>query len=118
VNDNWANDAGAALSPQAPADQRENITFAGSGYPLCGLTFDMVYAGINDEAGETAPVTGASPTVAGPVIGITNDSLRTLYSYMGYVFSPAGQANLDKQTYDELPAAWLSTLRAGFQNNY
>jgi hypothetical protein len=118
VNDNWANDAGAALSPQAPADQKENIAFAGAGYPACGLTFDMVHAGINDEAGEPTPVTGASTTVAGPVIGITNDALRTLYSFFTYAFSPLGQSYLDKQTYDELPAAWLTPLRQGFQNNY
>jgi hypothetical protein len=118
VNDNWANDAGAALSPQAPADQKENIAFAGSGYPACGLTFDMVYAGINDETGEAAPVTGASTTVAGPVIGITNDALQTLYSFFTYAYSPLGQSYLAKQTYDALPASWLTAIRSGFQNNY
>jgi hypothetical protein len=178
---NWANDA----SPQ-----KSNITYLGSGYPNCGLTFDLVYTGMDNESGEskstttdvaqtlpasggvltvvangavpfpssgtlsvpsdtgtqtlnytgktassftgvtggsgnvaagaalTGVVTGATQTVAGPFIGLTNNQLRTLYSFFTYVFSPLGQSYLDKQTYDELPAAWLPTLRNGFQFNY
>jgi hypothetical protein len=49
---------------------------------------------------------------------LTNDQLRTQYSFFTYVFSPLGQSYIDKQTYDELPATWLPVLRAGFQNNY
>jgi hypothetical protein len=63
-------------------------------------------------------VTGACETVAGPFIGTRNNQLRTLYAFFTYVFSPLGQSYLDKQTYDELPAAWLPTLRAGFQDNF
>lgn len=121
TNDNWANDAGAPATvggTGSPNEQKENITFSGSGYPACGLTFDFVYTGTNDETGEATPVTGASTTVAGPYVGMTNDQLRTLYSYFTYVFSPLGQSTLPTQTYDQLPATWLPTLLSGFQDNF
>jgi ABC-type phosphate transport system substrate-binding protein len=109
--DNYASD-------QTVANNHENITYSGPGYPVCGLTFDLVYTGMHNETGEAAPVTGASLTVQGPEIGTTNDQLRTLYSFFTYVFSPLGQSYLDQATYDELPGAWLLPLRQGFQNNF
>jgi len=101
---NWANDSGADTNNQTL--QKENITFVGSGYSNCGLTFDMVYTGMSNESG------------GGPVEGLTNDQRRTLYSFFTYVFSPLGQSHLDSQTYDELPALWLPQLLSGFQSNY
>lgn len=120
---NWAND-------QPAASNKTDIAFAGSGYPACGLTFDFVYTGMKNETGEVAGsagtpgctggsvVTGSCQTVAGPMIGTTNDQLRTLYSFFTYVFSPLGQSNLDQATYDELPAAWLPQLTKGYQSNF
>lgn len=115
VDDNWANDSGADIATQSL--QFENITDLGTGYPVCGLTFDFVYTGMSNETGEVNP-TGSTTTVNGPMIGTKNDQLRTLYSFWTYAFSPLGQSYLDAQTYDELPAAWLPTLRSGFQSNY
>jgi len=126
---NWTNTG----TPTSPGKQ--DIAFQGSGYPACGLTFDLVYSLVNNESGEaTNPqgagcvITGTTPngacqTVAGPVAGMTNDQLRTLYSYFTYVFSPLAQngtagAYLPNQTLDPLPAGWLANLTNGYQQNF
>jgi hypothetical protein len=71
-------------------------------------------------------VNGACQTVDDSVSGITNDQLRTVYSYFTYMFSPLGQdeaalgatnGNLQNQTLDPLPAAWLPFLEQGYQQN-
>src|SRR5262249_50705083 len=55
----------------------------------------------------TVGITGGCLTSTGtasgitPEVGLTNDQMRTLYSFMTYVFSPLGQANLAGQTYDQ-----------------
>jgi ABC-type phosphate transport system substrate-binding protein len=67
--------------------------------------------------GACQTTTGATSTIT-PEVGLTNDQMRTLYSYMTYVLSPLGQANLASQTYDQLPGAWLGLEVAGFQNNF
>lgn len=67
--------------------------------------------------GACLTATGSASTIT-PEIGMTNDQMRTLYSYMTYVLSPLGQANLASQTYDQLPGGWLSLLAQGFQNNF
>jgi ABC-type phosphate transport system substrate-binding protein len=203
----WENDPTGPLQP-------EKIAFNGSGYPACGLTFDLVQSKIhNGETGEvasptagtftpgcqipaesttltgaqtlpeatvtvastagfptagtlnvggqtvtytgvttttftgaaggtgtiadgssvtlvstTAPSTSARPgvngacqTVAGttsPVVGATDDQLRTLYSYFTYALSPLGQSYLAGQTLDQLPAQWLTFEQQGFQQNF
>jgi len=75
----------------------------------------------------TPGINGACQTTADSVSGITNDQLRTLYSYFTYMFSPLGQdqgtggasnLNLQNQTLDPLPAGWLQYLEAGFQGNF
>jgi hypothetical protein len=63
-------------------------------------------------------VMGQCQSVQGPMAGATNDQLRTLYSFYSYVFSPLGQSYLGQATYDQLPAAWLSKLITGYQQNY
>jgi hypothetical protein len=66
-------------------------------------------------------VNGACQTVAGatsPIVGATNDQLRTLYSYFTYALSPLGQSYLGGQTLDQLPAQWLTLEQEGFQQNY
>jgi hypothetical protein len=72
----------------------------------------------------TVGITGgcltSTGTVSGitPEVGLTNDQMRTLYSFMTYVLSPLGQANLASQTYDQLPGVWLGLETQGFQNNF
>lgn len=78
-------------------------------------------------ATSSAPgVNGACQTQKDSVSGITNDQLRTLYSYFTYVLSPLGQdlaaegatnAKLGSQTLDPLPATWLPAIEQGFQQN-
>lgn len=66
-------------------------------------------------------VNGACQTVAGttsPIVGATDDQLRTLYAYFTYVLSPLGQSYLGGQTLDQLPATWLGFEQAGFQQNF
>jgi ABC-type phosphate transport system substrate-binding protein len=72
----------------------------------------------------TVGITGgcltSTGTVSGitPEVGLTNDQMRTLYSFMTYVLSPLGQANLASQTYDQLPGVWLGLETQGLQNNF
>jgi hypothetical protein len=54
----------------------------------------------------------------GPVQGLNENQRRTLYTLFGYVFTPAAQAKLNNTGYDQLPAAWLATLRSGFTTNF
>ena len=75
----------------------------GSGYPICGLTWDLVYAGLDNRSGSSA------------IAGLSADQRRTLYSYFTYVFSPGAQSLLGPAGYAALPSAWLPKLRAGFQ---
>jgi hypothetical protein len=125
---NWTNTG----TPAAPGKQ--DIADSGTGYPACGLTFDLIYEN-QSEAGEVAGasgtagctgstvITGACQTVGGPMAGVTNDQLRTMYSYFSYMFSPLAQntaagAYLPAQTLDPLPGAWLSNLLGGVQQNF
>jgi ABC-type phosphate transport system substrate-binding protein len=116
---NWASDA----TPNV-----ENLTYAGAGYPLCALTFDMLYVGINPFPA-TAGATGATLTTTGPVQGLTFDQLRTEWDFFALMLSPLGQngvqiqgaaasSGLNSQTYDTLPSTWLDLLRQGFQSNF
>jgi hypothetical protein len=126
----WSN-TGTAAAPGA-----QDVADSGTGYPACGITFDLVYTGqseANEVAGASGTagctgstvITGACQTVTGPLAGVTNDQLRTMYSYFTYMFSPlaqntAGSASgyLNVQTLDPLPGAWLPLLVSGFQNNF
>jgi ABC-type phosphate transport system substrate-binding protein len=74
----------------------------------------------------TPGINGVCQTYDDSVSGMTNDQLRTVYSYFSYMFSPLGMdetnegatnGNLQAQTLDPLPAAWLPTLEEGFQQN-
>lgn len=98
--DNWAIDG--------PVGNRGDITFRGTGYPICGLTFAFVYTGLNNGA------------VANAISRLTANQRRTLYSYMSYILSSGGQARLtiNNVNYQSMPTALRDTLRTGFQNNY
>ncbi len=94
---NWANNA-------EPSE--ENVTDRGSKYPICGLTFDLVYSGLSGEK---------SPNAITP---LTADQRRTLYSYFTFVLSSTAQNLLTNIDYAPVPAAWLQELREGFQENF
>jgi ABC-type phosphate transport system substrate-binding protein len=52
ATDDWAN-------TQTGTNQKTDVAYTGAGYPVCGLTFDLVFDGMHNETGETA-----SPAVA------------------------------------------------------
>jgi ABC-type phosphate transport system substrate-binding protein len=101
--DNWALD-GTGNAGRSYTD----LTFQGGGYPICGLTYDMVYTGLSSSSG------GAD----NPISRLTNDQRRTLYTYMTYILSPPAQARLTTIGYDQLPSAWLPNERQGFVGNF
>jgi hypothetical protein len=96
-NDNWAVDA---------TPVHGDLTFQGSQYPACGLTYMLVYAGTSS----TGPTS--------PIARLTADQRRTLGAYGAYVLSSMGQDRLSSGYFTSLPPEWLSKLRAGFQANY
>ncbi len=92
----WASDA-------SPNEQ--NVTDRGGKYPICGLTWDLVFSGLSN----------TTTSAIGP---LTADQRRTLYSYFTFVLSSAGQNALGTIDYAPLPTAWLQILREGFQENF
>jgi ABC-type phosphate transport system substrate-binding protein len=96
--DNWASD-------NTPGN-RGNATDLGSKYPICGLTWDMVYTGLDNGA------------VANPIRRLTADQRRTLYSFFTFVFSSAAQESLSTEEYAPLPVTWVGTIREGFQASF
>lgn len=97
---NWANNA---------VPNRQDQTFRGNGYPICGFTWDLVYQGSHVLNGTQA---------GNPITRLSNDQRRTLYSYFTYVLSPAAQARLPQNGYSSLPATFLTKLRLGFQAGF
>jgi ABC-type phosphate transport system substrate-binding protein len=89
-----------------PAGNHGNATDLGAKYPICGITFDLVYADLDN--GE----------VANPISRLSADQRRTLYSYFTFTLSSAAQETLTGFYYAALPPAWLGTLRGGFQSNF
>ena len=105
AEDNWSNNNEGYAS--APANH-ENATDLGSKYPICGLTFDLVYTGLNSNNGE-----GKSA-----ISRLTADQRRTMYSFFTFILSSAGQEIPGKIHYAPLPASWLPKLEQGFQENF
>jgi ABC-type phosphate transport system substrate-binding protein len=100
----WSNNN--ELNSGSPANHG-NATDLGSLYPICGLTWDLVYTGLHAE--EKTP---------NPISRLTNNQRRTLYSYMSYLLSSEGQEHLATIEYAPLPSTWLPLLRTGFQANF
>jgi ABC-type phosphate transport system substrate-binding protein len=96
--DTWATDNSAG--------DRGDVTFTGSSYPICGITFDLVYSGLS------------SATGSGAISELTNDQRRTMYSYFTYILSSAGQSNLTSKFYQALPNGLVDQLRAAFQAGF
>ncbi len=105
AEDNWSNNNEGYAS--APANH-ENATDLGSKYPICGLTFDLVYTGLNSNNGE-----GKSANSR-----LTADQRRTIYSFFTFILSSAGQEVPGKIHYAPLPSSWLPKLEQGFQENF
>ena len=105
AEDNWSNNNEGYAS--APANH-ENATDLGSKYPICGLTFDLVYTGLNSNNGE-----GKSA-----ISRLTADQRRTMYSFFTFILSSAGQEVPGKIHYAPLPSSWLPKLEQGFQENF
>lgn len=100
----WSNnnEANAGSPPN-----HENVTDLGSLYPICGLTWDLVYEGLHAEEGTKSPISR-----------LTNNQRRTLYSYMSYLLSEEGQDHMSSIEYAPLPTTWLRLMREGFQEGF
>jgi hypothetical protein len=94
-NDSWATD-------NASGDHGD-VTFAGSGYPICELTYMMANAGLKN--GGTA------------VAELNYDQRRTLASFLTYILSEPAQAKLSTSYFQQLPSTIVATLRGGVQAN-
>lgn len=104
ATDNWSYNNN--LNVNSPP-VRSDVTQTGSDYPLCGMTFAMVYTGI----GSTAPG-------AGPVPGLTNNQRRTLYSFLSHSLTNVAQDRLQGAYYARLPQGMVNNIRRGFQQNF
>ena len=91
------------------AGNHVDATFQGTGYPICGVTFMLVWTGLSDTSGtaDNNPISRMKP-----------NERRTLYSYVTYVLSSAGQRRLQNINYAPIPASWLDSLLPGFQANF
>lgn len=78
-----------------------DVTFTGDGYPICGMTHMMTWAGLSGGAGA--------------INRLTANQRRTLYSYMIYLTSPAAQSRLATAGYNAIGQSRLNTIRAGLQ---
>jgi ABC-type phosphate transport system substrate-binding protein len=99
AGDNWGTDN--------PSGNHGDVTDVGAFYPICGLTWDFVYAGQS-----SAPLGG------GPVSQLSLNQRQTLYDFFSYVLSAAAQTTLNSNYYEALPASWASAELAGFQSNF
>jgi ABC-type phosphate transport system substrate-binding protein len=82
---------------------RSDVTNQGAAYPICGMTFELVFTGLNDGG------------VANANSQLTANQRRTLYSFMTYILSSTGQDRLTTNRYQSLGASLVSSLRTGFQ---
>jgi ABC-type phosphate transport system substrate-binding protein len=103
-----------------PGIVHSDVAFQGSKYPICGLSFVLVYTGLSGS--------GARPN---PIARMTQNQRRTVHSFLTYVLSPAAQNRLGVAAsgsgatlqpgvpgYAKLPNAWLTPLRVGFRTNF
>jgi ABC-type phosphate transport system substrate-binding protein len=99
ISGGWAIDA-------SPNVQDQTFQHNATGYPICGFTWDFVWARLNNGA------------VTNPLSAMIPDQRRTLYSYMQYILSPLGQNRLNAQGFAPIPNAILIKLRAGLTQNF
>ncbi|MGO9958483.1 MAG: hypothetical protein ACLP50_21380 [Solirubrobacteraceae bacterium] len=95
-----------------------------------GGTDTISYTGFNGGADTLTGVSGVTNAIpaettftypsgtGGPEANLTADQRRSLYSYFTYVESPAAQATEAGAGYAQLPSAWVSAIRSGFQSDF
>ena len=99
TSENWATNS--------PVNHQSAVDL-GTAYPICGVTFDLVYTGLDNNSNANNAITP-----------LTADQRRTLYGYFtSTVLSSYGQSGLSGIYYAPLPSGWLPTLEAGFQANF
>jgi hypothetical protein len=92
--DDWATDNAAG--------NHGDVTFMGSAYPICELTFALVYTGLRS---------GGSAVSA-----LNFDQRTTLASFFTYALEPTGQSRLLGGAFlSGLPSSILDSLRAAYQ---
>jgi ABC-type phosphate transport system substrate-binding protein len=101
--DDWANNNKAENGKPNHA----NTTLKGELYPICGLTFDLVYT---HNASSTDAKVGVKRMSA--------DQRMTEFAYFSWMLNEGAQKELGKLFYAPLPASWLELLRPGFENCY
>jgi ABC-type phosphate transport system substrate-binding protein len=100
ATDTWSNNQTGVI--------RSDITNLGTGYPICGLTFGLVYTGLSN----------TDPLVNDAISSLSSNQRRTLYSFLSYAMSSAGQDRLETNYYARLPVVLASLIRRGFQANF
>ena len=99
TNDTWSLDN--------PGTIRADVTQKGAKYPICGVTFAMVY-----------PL----QTTPNAVSQLNADQRRTVYSYFTYILSSTGQSVLggtgNGRFYSPLATSVVDQLRTAFQSAY
>jgi ABC-type phosphate transport system substrate-binding protein len=95
-SDTWATDN--------PSGNHGNVTFTGPAYPICELTYALVYTGLLNGNGKA-------------IARLGSDQRRTLASFFIYVLSSAGQSKLSSAGFAPLPSSLLDQLRPGLQAN-
>jgi hypothetical protein len=83
-----------------------NATDLGGKYPICGLTWDLVYTGLDN---------GGVPNA---ISRLSADQRRTMYSFFTFVLFSAAEDALAGIGYAALPPVWIGTIREGFQANF
>jgi ABC-type phosphate transport system substrate-binding protein len=99
--DDWANNNKA----ENAKPNHGNATLKGELYPVCGITWDMVY---------THDASSTDPKVA--IKRLTADQRMTEFAYFSFLLNEGAQKELAKLFYAPLPASWLELLRPGFEN--
>jgi ABC-type phosphate transport system substrate-binding protein len=102
----WSTDAVLSGSQTVPASNITNIPGSNT-WPICTLTYDMVYSGLS---------AGSAGTTA--IGGMNNDKRRTLYTFFTFLLSPDGQSFLRAAGYLPIPSSWASLERTGFEGGF
>src|SRR5262249_2480012 len=82
-----------------------DVTNSGSKYPICGVTFDLVYQGLSQ---------GTQHGSNSAIDDLNADQRRTLYSYELYILSSAGQTEMKSFLYGVIPDSVLTAVRNDF----
>src|SRR5262249_10907579 len=94
--DNWATNG--------PAGSRGDITFKGPAYPICELTYALVYTNLK--------------TTGTGIARLTFDQRQTLYAFFSYILSSPGQDKLSLARFQGLPTSNVSSLSSSFHATF